>query len=290
MIIWLASYPKSGNTFLRSLLSSYLLTQDGNFKINSLKKIKQFPSIHLFNKFGIDTSNDLVLVENYIKVQEKLNLLDKQNIRFLKTHSSFHEINGHRFTDLNNTLGVIYVVRDPRTVVKSYANHHQMSLESAAEKLLEFTTLTELTKYSEKTEGRQITHVGSWASNYNTWKYFKKLNRYMLVKYEDLVEYPEETFKKILNFIYELGKSKLQIDKKKLKNSIKSTTFNEMQKLEKKEGFYEAVKNADGENVTFFKYGPKENEPNSLPENLRIKIEKNFKNELEELRYTKFKE
>ena len=95
MIIWLASYPKSGNTFLRSLLSSYLLTKDGNFKINSLKKIKQFPSIHLFNKFGIDTSNDLVLVENYIKVQEKLNLLDKQNIRFLKTHSSFHEINGH---------------------------------------------------------------------------------------------------------------------------------------------------------------------------------------------------
>ena len=249
MIIWLASYPKSGNTFLRSLLSSYLLTKDGNFKINSLKKIKQFPSIHLFNKFGIDTSNDLVLVENYIKVQEKLNLLDKQNIRFLKTHSSFHEINGHRFTDLNNTLGVIYVVRDPRTVVKSYANHHQMSLESAVEKLLEFTTLTELTKYSKKTEERQITHVGSWASNYNTWKYFKKL-----------------------------------------KNSIKSTTFNEMQKLENKEGFYEAVKNADGENVTFFKYGPKKNEPSSLPENLRIKIEKNFKNELEELRYIKFKE
>ena len=83
---------------------------------------------------------------------------------------------------------------------------------------------------------------------------------------------------------------KFQIDKKKLKNSIKSTTFNEMQKLEKKEGFYEAVKNADDENVTFFKYGPKENEPNSLPENLRIKIEKNFKNELEELKYIKFKE
>ena len=285
MIIWLASYPKSGNTFLRSLLSSYLLTRDGNFKINSLKKIKQFPSIHLFNKFGMDTSNDLVLVENYIKVQQKLNLIDKQNIRFLKTHSSFHEINGHRFTDLNNTLGVIYIVRDPRTVVKSYANHHQMSLESAAEKLLEFTTLTELTKYSKKKEERRITHVGSWASNYNTWKYFKKLNRYLLVKYEDLVENPEKTFTQILNFIYMLGKSKIEIDKKKLKNTIKSTSFNEMQKLEKKEGFHESVKNADGKNIIFFKYGPKKNDPNSLPENLRIKIEKSFKNELEELKY-----
>ena len=285
MIIWLASYPKSGNTFLRSLLSSYLFTKDGNFTINSLKKIKQFPSIHLFNKFGMDTSNDLVLVENYIKVQQKLNLIDKQNIRFLKTHSSFHEINGYRFTDLNNTLGVIYIVRDPRTVVKSYANHHQMSLESAAGKLLEFTTLTELTKYSKKNEERRITHVGSWASNYNTWKYFKKLNRYLLVKYEDLVENPEKAFTQILNFIYALGKSKFKIDKKKLKNTIKSTSFNEMQKLERKEGFYESVRDADGKNITFFKYGPKKNDLNSLPENLRIKIEKSFKNELEELKY-----
>ena len=104
----------------------------------ALKQIKQFPSINLFEKFGIDTSDDLELVKNYINVQQKLNSLDKQNIRFLKTHSSFHEINGHRFTDINNTLGVIYVVRDPRSVVKSYANHHQMSLKSAVDKLFEF--------------------------------------------------------------------------------------------------------------------------------------------------------
>jgi len=285
MIIWLASYPKSGNTFLRSLLSAYLLTSDGNFKINSLKKIKQFPSVNLFNKFGIDTNNDLELVKNYIKVQEKLNSLDKQNIRFLKTHSSFHEINGYKFTDLNNTLGVIYIIRDPRTVVKSYANHHQMSLETATDKLLEFSTLTELTKYSQKTEERRITHVGSWASNYNTWKYFKNLNKYFLVKYEDLVANPEKTFIEILNFIYLQGKSKLKIDKKKLNNAIKSTSFSEMQKLESKEGFYEAVKNFSGENITFFKYGPKKNNLNSLPQSLRIKIEKNFKKELEELEY-----
>ena len=71
MIIWLPSYPKSGNTFLRSLLSAYLLTSDGNFQINSLKQIKQFPSINLFKKFGIDTTNDLKLIENYINVQQQ---------------------------------------------------------------------------------------------------------------------------------------------------------------------------------------------------------------------------
>ena len=79
MIIWLASYPKSGNTFLRSLLSAYLFTKDGNFELNSLDKITQFPDKNVFRKFGIDISNDLDLVKNYIKVQQKLNYKMKNN-------------------------------------------------------------------------------------------------------------------------------------------------------------------------------------------------------------------
>ena len=55
MIIWLASYPKSGNTFLRSLLSAYFFTKDGNFQLESLDKITQFPNINIFKKFGVDT-------------------------------------------------------------------------------------------------------------------------------------------------------------------------------------------------------------------------------------------
>ena len=285
MIIWLASYPKSGNTFLRSLLSAYFFTKDGNFELNSLDKITQFPNLNIFKKFGVDTSNDLEIVKNYINIQQKINSQDKKTIRFLKTHTSFYDINGYKFTDLDNTLGVIYIVRDPRSVAKSYANHNQMSLELATNKLLEFGTLTGETKHSQIIKDQVITHMGSWSSNYNTWKYFKKTNRYFLVKYENLVANPEKNFIEILNFIYMLGKSKLQIDKKKLKNAINSTSFTKMRKLEKNEGFPEAVKNADGKNITFFKYGPKKNDPNSLPEVLKIKIEKNFKKELEELEY-----
>ena len=50
MIIWLASYPKSGNTFLRSLLSADIFTKDGNFNLN-FKKISQFPDLNIFKKF-----------------------------------------------------------------------------------------------------------------------------------------------------------------------------------------------------------------------------------------------
>lgn len=49
MIMWLASYPKSGNTFIRSLLSSYFFSEDGIFNFNLLKNIKQFPNVFLFN-------------------------------------------------------------------------------------------------------------------------------------------------------------------------------------------------------------------------------------------------
>jgi len=287
MIIWLASYPKSGNTFLRSLLSAYLFTKDGIFLPNSIKNIKQFPAEGLFKKFGVDTSNQLEFVKNYISVQKKINSLDKKSIRFFKTHSGLYDINGFKFTDLNNTLGVIYIVRDPRSVVKSYANHQGMSLELAMKTLLEFSALTGLGKHTEKIEekNKKISHVGSWASNYNSWKEFKKLDKYLLIKYEDLVFNTEKTFLKILNFIYKLGGSKVQIDNKKLKNSIESTTFSKMQKLEKEEGFNEEMKNIDNQKITFFKYGPKENDPNKLPKFLKDKIEKEFKTELEELNY-----
>ena len=57
-------------------------------------------------------------------------------------------------------------------------------------------------------QNQSVTHVGSWSSNYNSWKEFKKVNKYLLIKYEDLVSKPEETFLSILDFIHQLSNSK----------------------------------------------------------------------------------
>ena len=285
MIIWLASYPKSGNTFLRSLLTSYLLTEDGKFDEKKLKEINQFPNLSLFKNLGIDTSDDLQIVKNYIKAQEKINSLDAKKIRFIKTHSSLNDINGYKFTDLKNTLGVIYVVRDPRSVVRSYANHNQLSLEDATDRLLEFGATIGGIKGSDFGSNQIVTHMGSWSSNYNTWKEFKKINSYLLVKYEDLVSDTRNTFLEILNFIYKLGKSKLEINNKKLKNTIETTTFESMQKLEKQKGFTESVIDDNGKNIQFFKYGYKKNEKNILPQELKKKIETELNVEMNELGY-----
>ena len=74
MIIWLASYPKSGNTWLRSIISSLLYSDDGNFKFEQLKKIQQFPEKKFFKDFVKDFNNFNEIKENWILAQEIINL------------------------------------------------------------------------------------------------------------------------------------------------------------------------------------------------------------------------
>ena len=128
MIFWLASYPKSGNTLLRSLLASYFYSEDGFFNFELLKNIPYFPSHNFYKNLNIDIKDDLEVIKNYINAQ-KIFIQNKKRIFFLKTHSSLLRANNHSFTNLQTSLGAIYVVRDPRKVVVSYANHFQMNID-----------------------------------------------------------------------------------------------------------------------------------------------------------------
>ena len=110
MIIWLASYPNSGNDFLRSLLSSYIFSKDGSYNEDVIQNIDEFPNNSLFKKLGVDINNLDEMNKNYINSQKILN--KKDSIMFLKTFSCFVHTDKFKFTDRNNTLGVIYVVRD----------------------------------------------------------------------------------------------------------------------------------------------------------------------------------
>ena len=73
MFIWLASYPKSGNTLVRALLASYFFSKDGNFDFEVIKNIKQFPTSDLFEKIGVNLKNEKEVLKNYIKVQDYIN-------------------------------------------------------------------------------------------------------------------------------------------------------------------------------------------------------------------------
>ena len=280
MIVWLASYPKSGNTLVRSMLSAYLFSKDGNFNFDLLKNIRKFPDFGVFKNLGVDITDENEVVKNYIYVQKEINKRDGNSVRFLKTHAALNDINGHKFTDLKNTLGAIYIVRDPRKIVLSYANHSQITLNESLDRLIELRTLG-----GEKDEQNQsVTHVGSWSSNYQSWKEFKKIKKYLLIKYEDLVLDPEKALISILEFTHKLSNAKFMLDEAKLKNVLNSTTFENLQNLEKKNSFPEAIRGSDGKLITFFKYGEK-NTGKNLPKEINSKIEQVLSSEMKELGY-----
>ena len=278
MIIWLASYPKSGNTFLRSLITSYIYSENGIFNFDLLKKIKQFPTNEFFENLGIDVSNKNQVSQNYINAQVEINKNSK--ITFLKTHSSFCKMfNKYNFTDLQNSLGVIYIVRDPRNVATSFAHHNSKSLKNTVDLMINPLAIGNELNQVE-------TYLGSWNFNYNSWKVFKSSNRYYLLKYEDLIFDTKNSFEKVLNFInYDL-KFPISIEDRKIEKVIDETNFSKMRDLEKKVGFDEAkINDNTGKVVPFFNLGPKNNWKKNLDDKSISILEKSFKDEMKELGY-----
>ena len=79
MIIWLASYPKSGNTYVRAFLSAYYFSKDGQFDFNQISNIRQFPNKEFINQ-NID--NVLEASKQWIPSQRKI-IADKK-LNFLR--------------------------------------------------------------------------------------------------------------------------------------------------------------------------------------------------------------
>ena len=284
MIVWLASYPKSGNTLVRSMLASYFFSKEGLYNFDLISNIKQFPNISLFEDLGINIRDEEEVIKNYIKVQ---NSFKKENsIEFLKTHSylfNFH--NKYPFTNLENSLGVIYIVRDPRNTVTSLAKFMSSSIEEASDIMINRLLIKGNLEVERGQGERSTVYTGTWSSNFQSWKSFKHQERYLLIKYEDLINDPENTFLKILNFVYKLNKSKFILDQKKFKNVIKTTNFNYMKNLEKEKGFKEAKKDKDGKVVPFFNLGKKNDWKILLDNKIKTKLEKAFEKEMIELEY-----
>jgi hypothetical protein len=283
MFIWLASYPKSGNTLVRSLLASYFFSKDGIYNFRLTENIKQFPNIKLFEDLGIDIKNEKEVIANYIRVQQSFN--KKESTQFLKTHSYLFNIENNAFTDLNNSLGVIYIIRDPRNVVTSFANHDTMSVDESTNWIINKWVLggnLNSFNYIEKT----TLYTGTWASNYKSWKSFKSQGKYLLIKYEDLINKKEEMLLKMLKFIHKLNKKNFEVDRVKFKNVIDSTSFERMKTLEKEVGFNESkINKKTGKKITFFNLGKKNDWKELITSTTKEKIENAFKEEMEELGY-----
>ena len=276
MIIWISSFPKSGNTWVRSIISSLVYSDDGIFNFDLIKKIDQFPLRKHFIEFTKDIGNIHSVKKYWVLAQDKIHLDNKP--KFLKTHQINCNLDGYSFTNKDNTAATIYIIRDPRNVIGSISNHFSVSIEEAKNIVLGGRVLINKDKSYEHDV---VTLLGSWSEHYKFWT--KKNNNLLLLRYEDILLDPKKQLKKIILFLEKFIKFK--IDNSKENNIIKSTSFKNLQDLEDKIGFNESIVSKKNKKIKFFNLGSRNNFKEYLDKKIQAEIETKFFIEMKELGY-----
>ena len=242
-IIWLASYPKSGNTWLRAFIATYMKNPTVPLPINELR----------YHAFGDG------FLSHYEKATgRKAEELSEDDLRryrpqmhrflgshptdtvFVKTHNLLGDESGVPLITPDITAGAIYVVRNPLDVVESFANHYSLTCEETVEILCaENYVLPGI-------EGLK-THdfVGSWSQHVESWIKGPGL-RLHAMRYEDMLAKPGPTFRNLVKFL------QLPIEPPRVRKAIKFTSFDELKKQENYTNFSEAP---PVEGKTFFRKG-----------------------------------
>ena len=284
MIVWLSSYPKSGNTWVRSFISSLIFTNNGEVDFNAMQKISQYPKRSHFTSLLKNLEDLNSLSENWIPSQKLINF-DKK-IRFFKTHHVMCNFGKNSFTNYENTFGVIQIVRDPRNVITSILNFFNKKNYDEAKKFLfdekKIIGIDLATSHQKKLRDNNIiTLISSWKTHYNSWKNFKK--NYLLIKYENLINKPNQEFDKIRNYLEtNFG---LRFSDEKFNYAIEANSFLNLKKIENSKGFSENIIMKSKKKVDFFNLGPENDYRNLLDSKTKESIENVFFNEMKELNY-----
>ena len=282
MIIWLASYPKSGNTYVRAFLSAYYFSKNGQFDFSQISNIDQFPHEKYF-KQKVNNINEAS--KQWMPIQREIN--QDKKIKFFKTHSVLGNYNGNKFTSPETTLGAVYIVRDPRNVLTSLKNHYSFDDDKALKMITDKTR----SLMSNNGSHASITFISSWAENYLSWFRNNQFRR-LFVKYEDLITNKYETFRDIIVFTNTLMNRVEGVDKSKLQKAIETTNFNVLKKKEISETFdgsensFKSWRKFHSENKNlFFNLGPENNWEKILKKKISNEIEISFEKEMQKLGY-----
>ena len=180
------------------------------------------------------------------------------------------------FTDVKNTLGVIYIVRDPRNLITSLK--YQFSLDTYEETL---EMMSDKNKWIGKISAvPQI--LSSWDNHYKSWSRFP--NNFYLIKYEELLKNTSKEIKNLLKYINKF--KKLRIEEKDIDEIAKNSSFLNLKKQESIQGFKERVPDKKtNKKKIFFNLGPENDWNKILDKEIVDKIEKRFGSTMKELGY-----
>ncbi|MGX0975053.1 hypothetical protein ACSSVY_000751 [Roseovarius sp. MBR-51] len=243
-IIWLASYPKSGNTWTRLFLANYLMNAQEPVPINQAHRFAMGDAVvKMYNRVAgreIDPQ-DLALCLRLRDPVLRAIVANNADVNFVKTHNARVAPDKIDLIPDRYTRSAIYIIRNPLDMVLSYARHYGITQEDAAQKICHpdngnLPTETTVAQYLTSWEN----HVKSWMA-YAPWKR-------LLVRYEDLLDDPETQFAKVLDLVG------VPVDKERLQRAIRFCSFDELSRQEDEQGFIERPEQSE----KFFGKGQKD--------------------------------
>ena len=241
-IIWLASYPKSGNTWLRAFLANYLSNAQQPIPINDLPNhiLGDNMVVHYQQYSGLKPED--ITREAIARLRPKIHqwmAVSRGQDVFVKTHNIIGNIDGVPLITPEATAGAIYVVRNPFDVAISFSHHYQVTLERAVESLCE-------PQYFMPAQFGQIEqYLGSWSRHVRSWTMAPGLTRHVM-RYEDMKAAPLKAFGGLIRF---LG---LPREIERLKRAVRFSDFAELKRQEGRGRFVES--RPDGK-APFFRAG-----------------------------------
>ena len=287
-IFWISSYPKSGNTLVRAIVTSLFFSKDGRFNLEQLKHTTQFEKrdrlnlIKKINKEDFANLDQLKILSKYwLTLQKKENMKISQGFGFIKSHSSYVAISNNWFTNSSNTAGYIYIIRDPRDVAISWAKHANLTYDNSIDFMIDFNSCIEWAQTnSELPEHvKPRCFLSSWDEHVSSWTNNDLLVPKLILKYEDLVYKKKDVFNDIVNFFEKNFHIKFNLTKIKTNNIIETTGFQELKSQERKFGFTEA------QSSNFFRSGEKNQWKNVLNNEQINKLENKFRDFMNKFGY-----
>ena len=229
-ILWLASYPKSGNTWMRAFLAN--LIHDGPEPLPLQVIGKLCPSEHSELWFQAVADRPIAELKGEeiaalrTRAQERVVSLNK-NVVPMKTHSYLGEDCGHPIISMKATYGAIYIIRDPRDVAVSAADHFGKTLDEMIAMMADplGTGMPML---------GTIVHelLSSWSNHVESWTKWNHPGIFT-VRYEDLLVDPLDQFGRVARHFG------ISTDKARIKKAVEFSSFKQLQKMEAEQGFIE---------------------------------------------------
>ena len=269
-IIWMASYPKSGNTWVRAFLQNYLADTDQPADINALDKYFADESKPNWYQPLVDGPLDDLSLKQVCELRPAVqkNIAESRaGSVFVKTHNILGAYNDLPLHEMSVTAGAVYVVRNPLDVVLSLADHFGLSIDDAIEFMN--STMTG----SPTDEANVASVLSSWSDHVTSWT--ASSDSICVLRYEDLLAKPEKGFNDLVKF---LG---LTRDRRRLKRAIRFCSFAELRKQEKRQGFIERSPNSR----RFFRSGKKNQWRTELNQDQIAKVIEAHRGEMQRFKY-----